>query len=151
MVSGLSIANGTAVSYQLDSASEGFDRNLQSFERISLYARDPQSSQLESKKDCVINSKGLFIQKLPGFRAVELPDLYTGGILPLHHSRVYCNPAILILFDVFIMCRATTGFAVIELNTFIAPKISCSRGSGTRNPDLLTCVISPLRPQAVAN
>jgi len=62
MVSELSITNGTAVGYQLNSASEGFDRKLQSFERISLYARDPQSNELVSKMDCVISSKGRVIR-----------------------------------------------------------------------------------------
>jgi len=62
LVNELSISNGTAVSYQLDSANEGFDRKLRSPERISLYARDPQSSQLVSQMDCFISSKGRVIR-----------------------------------------------------------------------------------------
>lgn len=62
LVSELSLSNGTAVSYQLDSANEGFDRKMQSLELISLYARDPQSSELVSKMDCVVNSKGRVIR-----------------------------------------------------------------------------------------
>ena len=62
LVSELSSSNGTAVSYQLDSANEGFDRKMQSLERISLYARDPQSSELVSKMDCVVNSRGRVIR-----------------------------------------------------------------------------------------
>jgi len=62
LVSELSVSNGSAVSYRLDSATEDFDRKLQSPERISLYARDPQSSELVSKMDCVINSRGRVIR-----------------------------------------------------------------------------------------
>ena len=62
LVSELSISNGTAVSYQLDSANEGFERKMQSLELISLYARDPQSSELVSKMDCVVNSRGRIIR-----------------------------------------------------------------------------------------
>ena len=62
LVSELSISNGTAVSYQLDSANEGFERKMQSLELISLYARDPQSSELVSKMDCVVNSRGRVIR-----------------------------------------------------------------------------------------
>ena len=62
LASELSSSNGTAVSYQLDSANEGFDRKIQSLERISLYARDPQSSELVSKMDCIVNRKGRVIR-----------------------------------------------------------------------------------------
>ena len=62
LVSELSSSSGAAVSYQLDSANEGFDRKMQSLERISLYARDPQSSELVSKMDCVVNSRGRVIR-----------------------------------------------------------------------------------------
>ena len=62
LASELSSSNGTAVSYQLDSANEGFDKKMQSVERISLYARDPQSSKLVSKMDCVVNRKGRVIR-----------------------------------------------------------------------------------------
>lgn len=62
LVSELSITNGTDVSYQLDSANEDFDRKMQSLERISLYARDSQSSELVSRMDCVVNSKGRVIR-----------------------------------------------------------------------------------------
>jgi hypothetical protein len=66
LVSELSISNGTAVNYRLDSANEGFDRKLRSPERISLYARDPQSSELVSRMDCIVSSKG---------RVVRLTDM----------------------------------------------------------------------------
>lgn len=62
MVSKLSISNGNAVRYQLDSANEKFDRKLRSLEHISLYARDPHSSKLVSQMDCVINSRGRVIR-----------------------------------------------------------------------------------------
>lgn len=62
LASELSLANGSDVSYRLDSANEGFDRKMQSLERISLYARDPHSSELVSKMDCVINSRGRIIR-----------------------------------------------------------------------------------------
>ena len=62
LASELSSSNGSAVSYQLDSANEGFDRKMQSVERISLYARDPKSSELVSKMDCVVNSRGRVIR-----------------------------------------------------------------------------------------
>lgn len=62
LVNELSISNGSAVSYQLDSANEDFDRKLRSPERISLYARDPQSSELVSQMDCFISSKGRVIR-----------------------------------------------------------------------------------------
>jgi len=62
LVSELSTSNGSEVRYKLDSANEGFDRKMRSIERISLYARDPQSSELVSKMDCVVNSKGRVIR-----------------------------------------------------------------------------------------
>ena len=62
LASELSISNGTDVSYRLDSANEGFDGKMQSLERISLYARDPQSSELVSQMDCVVNRKGRVIR-----------------------------------------------------------------------------------------
>ena len=62
LVSELSTSNGTAVSYRLDSANEGFDRKMHSLERISLYARDPQSNELVSQMDCVVNRKGRVIR-----------------------------------------------------------------------------------------
>ena len=62
LVSELSISNGSAVSYRLDSANEGFDRKLRSPERISLYARDPQSSELVSRMDCIVSSKGRVVR-----------------------------------------------------------------------------------------
>ena len=62
LASELSEANGTDVRYRLDSANEGFDRKMQSLERISLSARDPQSSELVSKMDCVVNSRGRIIR-----------------------------------------------------------------------------------------
>jgi len=62
LASELSSSNGTAVSYQFDPANEGFDKKMQSVERISLYARDPQSSELVSKMDCVVNRKGRVIR-----------------------------------------------------------------------------------------
>lgn len=58
----LSISSGAAVSYQLDPANEGFDRKLRSPERISLYARDPISSELVSQMDCFISSRGRVIR-----------------------------------------------------------------------------------------
>ena len=58
LVNELSISNGSSVSYQLDSANEGFDRRLRSPERISLYARDPHSNELVSQMDCFVSSKG---------------------------------------------------------------------------------------------
>jgi len=62
LVSELSISNGSDVSYRLDLDTADFDRKLQSPERISLYARDPQSSELVSKMDCVVNSRGRVIR-----------------------------------------------------------------------------------------
>ena len=67
LVNELSIANGSDISYRLDSANEGFDRKLRTPELISLYARDPQSSELVSRMDCYISSKGRVIRltKMP--------------------------------------------------------------------------------------
>ena len=62
LVSELSIANGSDVNYRLDSANEGFDRRLRSPERISLYARDPHSSELVSRMDCIVSSRGRVIR-----------------------------------------------------------------------------------------
>lgn len=62
LASELSSSNGTAVSYQLDSASEGFDTKMRSVEQISLYARDIHSNELVSKMDCVVNRKGRVIR-----------------------------------------------------------------------------------------
>lgn len=62
LVSELSVSNGSDVSYRLDSTNEGFDRKMRSLERISLYARDPQSSELVSRMDCVVNSRGRIIR-----------------------------------------------------------------------------------------
>lgn len=62
LVNELSISNGSTVSYQLNSANEGFDRKLRSPERISLYARDPHSSELVSQMDCFVNKKGHVIR-----------------------------------------------------------------------------------------
>lgn len=62
LVTELSVSNGSDVSYRLDSANEGFDKKLRSSEIISLYARDPQSSELVSKMDCVVNSRGRVIR-----------------------------------------------------------------------------------------
>ena len=62
LVNELSIENGSAVSYRLDSDNKGFDRKLRSPERISLYARDPHSSELVSQMDCFVNSKGRVIR-----------------------------------------------------------------------------------------
>ena len=58
----LSISKGTPVNYRMDAANEGFDRKLQSREVFNLYARDPQSSELVSRMDCVVNSKGKVIR-----------------------------------------------------------------------------------------
>ena len=75
LVSELSITNGTNVSYRLDSANEGFGGKIQSLELISLYARDPQSTELVSKMDCVVNSRGRVI------RLTEMPlDTGEAGI-----------------------------------------------------------------------
>ena len=62
LVSELSTTNGTSVSYKLDPANEGFDRKIRSIEQFSLYARDPQSSKVVSRMDCVINEKGRVIR-----------------------------------------------------------------------------------------
>lgn len=62
LVNELSISNGTDISYRLDSANKDFDRKVRSAERISLYARDPQSSELVSQMDCFISSKGRVIR-----------------------------------------------------------------------------------------
>lgn len=62
MVSKLSQSNGHAVSYQLDSDSQGFDRKMRSLTEFSLYARDPRSSELVSRMDCVVNSRGRIIR-----------------------------------------------------------------------------------------
>jgi hypothetical protein len=67
LVTELSIDNGSEVSYRLDSANEDFDRKLRTPERISLYARDPHSSELVSRMDCFISRKGRVIRltKMP--------------------------------------------------------------------------------------
>jgi len=62
LVSELSATNGASVSYKLNPASEGFDRKLRSTEQFSLYARDPHSSELVSRMDCVVNKKGRVIR-----------------------------------------------------------------------------------------
>ena len=62
LVSELSKSNGTAVSYTLDSASDRFSGKIKSVENISLYARDPQSSELVSRMDCLINSRGRVVR-----------------------------------------------------------------------------------------
>ena len=62
LVNELSISSGTPVNYKMDAANEGFDRKLQSREVFSLYARDPQSSELVSRMDCVVNSRGKVIR-----------------------------------------------------------------------------------------
>jgi len=62
LVSELSISNGTPVSYQMDPANEGFNSKLQTREVFSMYARDPQSSELVSRMDCVVNSRGKVIR-----------------------------------------------------------------------------------------
>ena len=54
--------SSTTVTYQLDSANEGFERKLNRYETFSLYARDPQSSELVSRMDCVVNGKGRVIR-----------------------------------------------------------------------------------------
>ena len=54
----LSTANGTKIAYEVDPASEGFDRRMQSLELFSLYATDPNSSKLVSRMDCVVNRSG---------------------------------------------------------------------------------------------
>ena len=46
LASELSLSNGSDVSYRLDSDNEGFDRKMQSLERISLYARDPSKQRV---------------------------------------------------------------------------------------------------------
>ena len=61
LVSKLSTSSST-VTYQLDSANEGFERRLDTHEVLSLYARDPQSSELVSRMDCIVNSKGRVIR-----------------------------------------------------------------------------------------
>ena len=58
LASKLSAANGTSIDYEVDPASEGFDRRLQSLELFSLYARDPDSNKLVSRMDCVVNRTG---------------------------------------------------------------------------------------------
>jgi len=67
LVTELSMDNGSDVSYRLDSANEGFDRKLRTPELISLYARDPHSSELVSRMDCYVSSKGRVIRltKMP--------------------------------------------------------------------------------------
>ncbi len=67
LVTELSMDNGSDVSYRLDSANEGFDRKLRTTERISLYARDPHTSELVSRMDCFVSSKGRVIRltKMP--------------------------------------------------------------------------------------
>ena len=50
------------VTYQLDSANEGLKRRLDKHEIISLYARNPQSSELVSRMDCIVNSKGRVVR-----------------------------------------------------------------------------------------
>jgi hypothetical protein len=62
LVNELSISNGRSVNYKMDAANEGFDSKLQSREVFSLYARDPQSSELVSRMDCVVNSRGKVIR-----------------------------------------------------------------------------------------
>lgn len=62
LVSELSISNGTPVSYQMDEANEGFHSKLQTREVFSLYARDAQSSELVSRMDCIVNSRGKVIR-----------------------------------------------------------------------------------------
>jgi hypothetical protein len=62
LVSELSASNGSAVNYQLDPANEDMDRKLQSLELFSLYARDPSSSELVSRMDCVVNNNGKVIR-----------------------------------------------------------------------------------------
>lgn len=74
LVSELSIVNGSTVSYQLDSANEGFDRKMRSAEKISLYARDPRSSELVSRMDCIVSSRGRVIR----LTNIPLDDTETG-------------------------------------------------------------------------
>jgi hypothetical protein len=62
LVDELSTTRDTVVQYQLDSANEGFERKLGSRETFSLYARHPQSSELVSRMDCVVDGKGRVIR-----------------------------------------------------------------------------------------
>jgi len=62
LVNELTLSNGSAVSYQLDPANEGFGGRMTSVELYSLYAKDSQSSELVSKMDCVVNSRGRVIR-----------------------------------------------------------------------------------------
>ena len=98
-----------------------------------------------------IPDAGLLVQKFPGVGAVEHPDLNAGGVFATHHSRVDGNPAINVLLNTFIVGSAATGFAVIELNAFIIPKIGRSGLWQTADTDLLAGVIGPLRADAMTN
>lgn len=62
LVNELSLANGTDVSYQMDSANAGFKGKMQPLEHYSLYARDTRNNELVSKMDCVVNHKGRVIR-----------------------------------------------------------------------------------------
>jgi hypothetical protein len=62
LASKLSASNGTSINYELDPANEDFDRRLQSLELFSLYARDPNNSELVSRMDCVVNSAGRVVR-----------------------------------------------------------------------------------------
>ena len=91
------------------------------------------------------------LQKFPCIRTVKGPDLDTGNIFPTHHSRVNRYPAIAIFLNTFIMGGATAGFAMIKLNTFIAPQVIDSRLGQAGNTHLPPRVIRPLGPDAMAN
>lgn len=58
----LSISSGSSVDFQLDISQDNFDRKLKKRELISLYARDPQSNELVSRMDCMVDSRGRVIR-----------------------------------------------------------------------------------------
>ena len=62
LVSELSISNGKDLAYRFDTDNTDFDRKLNEFEMISLYARDSESDELVSRMDCVVNDRGRVVR-----------------------------------------------------------------------------------------
>lgn len=65
----------------------------------------------------------LLVQILPCVGTIEFSHGDVPGVLPGHHPHVDGNPAIVVFLNTFIMRGATTGFAVVELYTAIAPQV----------------------------
>ena len=91
------------------------------------------------------------IEICPGIGAIKCSDRNISGVSGPHYSRIDGYTAFRIFLDTFIMRGATTVLAVIELNTFVAPKVGCSCIGRTKDFDLLPRVVGPLHTQAVTD